>query len=105
MVPEKLKWLDEEGKGGRDAPSGKGSRFIVSHVGSRACALLPGALYCVAVNYNKESEDYHNSMNGEVFMEWLPSSSSQRCFCGRSGYLSSHLYRRHEAGMEEDEES
>eukprot|EP00047_Mylnosiga_fluctuans_P016028 m.51206 g.51206 ORF g.51206 m.51206 type:complete len:55 (+) comp6288_c0_seq1:491-655(+) len=49
-------------EGGRNAPSGKGARYTVSHIGSRACGLLPDALYCVAVNYNKESEDYHNSM-------------------------------------------
>ena len=45
--------------------------FIVAHVGSRDCSLLPGALYCVAVNYNKESEDYHNSMNSQVYLHWL----------------------------------
>ncbi len=51
MVPKK-QWLDEDDRGGRDAPAGKGSRFIISHIGSRECGLLPDALYCVAVNYN-----------------------------------------------------
>ena len=70
LVPEKQR-LDEEGKGGGDAPGGKGTRFIIAHVGSRECGLLPDAMYCVAVNYNKESEDYHNSMNGEIYLQWL----------------------------------
>ena len=63
--------VDERGRGGRDAPAGKGSRFIVNSVGSRACGLLPSALFCVAVNYSKESEDYHNSMNAEIYLGWL----------------------------------
>lgn len=70
MVPIK-QWRDGLGAKGRNAPAGKGQRFIVSHIGSRAVGLLPGALYCVAVNYNKESDDYHNSMNADVFQQWM----------------------------------
>lgn len=70
MVPEK-QWLDVDGKGGRHAPSGKGSRFIVSHVGSRLTGLLPGCDLCIAVDYNKESDDYHQSMNWEMFKQWI----------------------------------
>ena len=64
-------WIGEDGEGGQDVPQGKGSRFIVSHIGCADVGLLPGALYCVAVNYNKASEDYHNSMNAEVFLKWM----------------------------------
>lgn len=70
MVPE-LQWLDEDGHGGRPAPSGKGTRFIVSHVGSRETGLVPLIGLCNAVDYNKDSDDYHKCMNAQMFQTWI----------------------------------
>lgn len=70
MVPPK-QWLDEDGKGGRPAPSGKGSRFIISQIGSRVTGLVPAVGLCLLVDYNKASEDYHKCMNGEMFLTWI----------------------------------
>ena len=70
MVPER-QWRDAEGAGGRPAPSGKGSRFIVSHVGSRHTGLVAGLELIRLVNYDKESEDYHKCMNWDMFRTWM----------------------------------
>jgi hypothetical protein len=70
MVPDR-QWLDEQGRGGREAPIGKGQRLIVAHVGSDSTGFLPECLYCVSVDYNKATDDPHRSMNSEVYLGWL----------------------------------
>lgn len=45
--------------------------MIVSHIGCREHGLLPDGLLAFVTEYNKASEDYHKSMNSEVFLEWM----------------------------------
>ncbi|XP_046584928.1 uncharacterized protein LOC124291904 [Haliotis rubra] len=50
-------------------PSGKGNRMIVLHAGSRDKGLIDG---CELVfEAKKSSGDYHQEMNGGVFMDWM----------------------------------
>lgn len=64
----KKQWLDEQGKGGRDAPSGKGDRYCVAHVGSRECGLLPDAMLIFAVGTKKEKK---RTMDSKEYLQWL----------------------------------
>ncbi|KAL4083563.1 hypothetical protein QTP88_028879 [Uroleucon formosanum] len=51
-------------------PSGKGKRLIVVHIGNED-GFVPGGLLCF--ESKKNTKDYHDEMNGEVFFEWLES--------------------------------
>lgn len=50
--------------------TGNGKRLIVLHVGSHKGFLVDGLL-CFAAN--KNSADYHDEMNGDIFHEWFES--------------------------------
>ncbi|XP_022174483.1 uncharacterized protein LOC111036671 [Myzus persicae] len=79
-VPHKV-WCDKSIKSARDAtskglttgavkPSGKGKRLIVCHIGSED-GFVPDSLLCF--ESKKNTQDYHDEMNGECFREWLES--------------------------------
>ncbi|CAI6374565.1 unnamed protein product [Macrosiphum euphorbiae] len=53
---------------GQKAPSGKGKRLIVLHIGS-SDGFVPGGLLCFESKTN--SADYHDEMNGDTFYEWF----------------------------------
>ncbi|XP_076282936.1 uncharacterized protein LOC143211640 [Lasioglossum baleicum] len=53
---------------GIPAPTGRGKRLIILHVGS-ADGFVPGALLCF--ESKKDSADYHHEMNGDTFFEWF----------------------------------
>lgn len=61
-------WLDEEGKGGLKVPTGKGSRLIVLHGGTRH-GFVSNGLLCFQSKTN--SSDYHDEMDGERFKQWF----------------------------------
>lgn len=74
-------WIDNTIKSPRDAflqglttgsinPTGKGKRLIVLNIGSED-GFVPGALLCF--ESKKNSNDYHDEMNGETFYEWMES--------------------------------
>ena len=69
------------GSGGLKVPTGKGGRLIILHAGSKD-GFLPGAL--LSFESKTGSQDYHEEMNGEVFLEWfrtqfLPNIPPQSC--------------------------
>lgn len=75
---QKKVWVDIEIKTTKDAfltglstgaknPSGKGKRFIITHIGSDSGFLEGGLL----LFESKKTSDYHEEMNGEVFQEWF----------------------------------
>ncbi|KAL4126443.1 hypothetical protein QTP88_010665 [Uroleucon formosanum] len=49
-------------------PSGRGKRLIVVHIGNED-GFVPGGLLCF--ESKKNTKDYHDEMNGEVFLEWM----------------------------------
>ncbi|XP_046145249.1 uncharacterized protein LOC123988607 [Osmia bicornis bicornis] len=53
---------------GAPAPTGRGKRLIVLHIGS-ADGFLPGGLLCFESKTN--TADYHDEMNGGTFFEWF----------------------------------
>ncbi|XP_076301715.1 uncharacterized protein LOC143219723 [Lasioglossum baleicum] len=53
---------------GIPAPTGRGKRLIILHVGS-ADGFVPGAHLCF--ESKKDSADYHHEMNGDTFFEWF----------------------------------
>lgn len=53
---------------GQMAPSSKGKRLIVLHIGSTD-GFVPGGLLCFESKTN--SSDYHDEMNGDTFFEWI----------------------------------
>ncbi|KAL4101220.1 hypothetical protein QTP88_021240 [Uroleucon formosanum] len=53
---------------GQKAPSGKGKRLIVLHIGS-SDDFVPGGLLCFESKTN--SAYYHDEMNGDTFYEWF----------------------------------
>ncbi|XP_029055267.2 uncharacterized protein LOC114882555 [Osmia bicornis bicornis] len=53
---------------GAPAPTGRGKRLIVLHIGS-ADGFLPGGLLCFESKTN--TADYHDEMNGDTFFEWF----------------------------------
>ena len=57
-----------DGKGGFQVPSGKGKRWIILHAGSKD-GFVPGAELIFQSKSN--SPDYHDEMNGEVFINWF----------------------------------
>ena len=69
-APERL-WVDCDGSGGWRRPSGKGQRLIILHAG-HCKGWVPG---CELVFRSKtKSEDYHDEMNTQHFMEWFEHS-------------------------------
>nr|XP_023013716.1 uncharacterized protein LOC111503599 [Leptinotarsa decemlineata] len=52
---------------GLKQPSGKGSRLIVTHIGSDSGFLPNGEL----IFKSKKTGDYHEEMNAEVFEKWF----------------------------------
>ena len=63
-------WLID-GEGGLKVPSGKGSRLIILHAGSREGFINDGLL---CFQSKTGSADYHDEMNAEVFTHWLKNS-------------------------------
>ncbi|XP_046544150.1 uncharacterized protein LOC124254280 [Haliotis rubra] len=62
-------WLPTDRQRAPMVPSWKGNRMIVLHAGSRDKGLIDG---CELVfEAKKSSGDYHQEMNGEVFMDWM----------------------------------
>jgi len=72
-------WIDTSIMSHRDAflrgltagpknPSGKGKRLIVVHIGS-SDGFVEGGLWCF--ESKKNSSDYHDEMNGDLFLEWF----------------------------------
>ena len=72
-------WVDNTVTSHRDAflkgltcgttnPSGKGKRIIVVHIGSDE-GFVPGGL--LSFESKKNSNDYHEEMNGETFFNWI----------------------------------
>ncbi|XP_022176671.1 uncharacterized protein LOC111038053 [Myzus persicae] len=53
---------------GAPAPSGKGKRHIVLHIGSED-GFVPGGLLCF--ESKKNSWDYHDEKNGQTFYDWM----------------------------------
>lgn len=53
---------------GSKNPTGIGKRLIVAHIGS-AGGFVDGALLCF--EYKKNTEDYHDEMNGSAFYDWF----------------------------------
>jgi len=51
-------------------PSGRGQRLIIVHIGNED-GFVPGGLLCF--ESKKNAKDYHDEMNGEVFLEWMES--------------------------------
>lgn len=51
-------------------PTGKGKRLIVVHIGSKDGFVLDGLL---CFESKKNTNDYHDEMNGNTFREWLQS--------------------------------
>ncbi|XP_060846443.1 uncharacterized protein LOC132926121 [Rhopalosiphum padi] len=79
-VPSKV-WCDKSIKSARDAtnkglstgavnPSGKGKRLIVCHIGSED-GFVSDSLLCF--ESKKNTQDYHDEMNGDCFRDWLES--------------------------------
>lgn len=79
-VPSRV-WCDKSIVSARDAtskglttgavnPSGKGKRLILAHIGSED-GFVVGGLLCF--ESKKNTQDYHDEMNGECFREWLES--------------------------------
>ena len=69
-APEKL-WVDCDGSGGWRRPSGKGQRLIILHAGSREGWVPESEL---VFRSKTRSEDYHDEMNTQHFMEWFEQS-------------------------------
>jgi len=74
-------WVDNTVKSCRDAfvrglttgaknPTGKGKRLIILHIGSED-GFVPGGLLCF--ESKKNTNDYHDEMNGDTFFEWMQS--------------------------------
>ncbi len=61
-------WSDASGNGGINVPSGKGSRLIILHAGSKD-GFVPNALLCFQSKQGKA--DYHDEMDGDVFFTWF----------------------------------
>jgi len=59
------------GSGGFKVPTGKGSRFIILHAGSKQ-GFIPNCL--LTFQSKTGSEDYHQEMTGDVFTNWFTSS-------------------------------
>jgi len=59
-----------DGSGGFRVPTGKGGRLIILHAGSKD-GFVPDAL--LSFESKTRSKDYHEEMNGEVFLEWFKS--------------------------------
>ncbi|XP_022175604.1 uncharacterized protein LOC111037372 [Myzus persicae] len=51
-------------------PTSKGKRLIVCHIGSQD-GFVPGGLLCF--ESKKNTQDYHDEMNGDSFRDWLES--------------------------------
>ena len=64
-------WSHESDGAQNAAPSGKGPRCIIAHVGSSATGLLPEALLMFRGSQAARGSDYHTEMNAQVFMDWL----------------------------------
>ena len=66
-APERI-WVDSDETGGFKHPSGKGQRLIILHAGSRN-GWIPG---CELIFVSKKkSDDYHDEMNAQHFLEWF----------------------------------
>lgn len=61
-------WQDCKCVSGIPVPTGKGSRFVICHAGSSDRGFIEGA---ELVFQTKNSGDYHDQMNGEIFREWF----------------------------------
>ncbi|XP_046555835.1 uncharacterized protein LOC124265087 [Haliotis rubra] len=62
-------WLPTDRQRAPVVPSGKGNRMIALRAGSRDTGLIDG---CELVfEAKKSSGDYHQEMNGDVFMNWM----------------------------------
>ena len=68
---KKKAWFREDLAAYIPAPSGKGQRSIISHVGSKKVGLLPDALLLYRGANSLKDSDYHSEMNSEVFLDWL----------------------------------
>lgn len=90
-------WTDGDLRTCVQAPSGKGGRLIIAHVGSRDTGLEKDAdLVFIA---KKATGDYHGEMNAEVWLEWLkdkalPKNTGGVLVISRAPY---HLVRTAEA--------
>lgn len=62
-------WTTKEGNVGPKVKTGKGSRFIIVHAGSKEGFVPGGLLMFKSRNGNKG--DYHDSMNHETFLAWF----------------------------------
>ena len=75
-------------------PSGKGKRLIILHIGSDNGFLDGGLL----IFESKQTNDYHEEMNGEVFKEWFEGILSklvpQNVIMDNAPYHSFRLYKR-----------
>lgn len=84
-------WNDATLKSRLNAPSGKGGRIIIAHVGSCDTGLLDGAGLVFIGKSN--TGDYHNEMNSRRWLEWLqedvfPKISGQVLVVDRAPYHS-----------------
>lgn len=60
-------WL-RDGEGGFKVPTGKGNRLIILHAGSREGFIANASLIFQS---KTSSGDYHDEMNGDVFVQWF----------------------------------
>lgn len=58
---------------GLRAPSGKGKRLIITHIGS-STGFVDGGLLCFV---SGSSGDYHEDMNGDVYEKWFKETLSR----------------------------
>ncbi|XP_060868764.1 uncharacterized protein LOC132943720 [Metopolophium dirhodum] len=61
-------WVDQGLTTGSHNPTGKGKRIIVVHIGS-AEGFIAGGLLCF--ESKKNTSDYHDEMNGDIFFDWF----------------------------------
>ena len=58
-------WVDKDGEGGLNVPSGKGKRLIILHADSAEGWIKNAEL----VFEGKKTDDYHECMDGDKFQE------------------------------------
>jgi transposase len=68
MGPGKM-WVDESKNGGFKVTSGKGTRLIVSHLGSTKRGFVDEAE--LMYTGKAKTDDYHENMNAHVFQDWM----------------------------------
>ena len=66
-------WKDIAGKATDEcfiAPSGKGERSILPHIGCTGTGLLDNCMLLFRGSKSNKSAEYHNEMNWDVFSHW-----------------------------------